>query len=81
LPTRKRTRRSQQPSAGNSKPISFRLHKDLVTRLDSIATRLRTTRSHVVALVLHEYVQERGDKEVERMAKKEADNAKVDIFA
>jgi predicted DNA-binding protein len=71
---------SASPPEGRSKPISFRLEKSLIARIDNVAAHLGATRSRVVSSVLTEYVRERGDKEVERIVKKEAAHAPLNIF-
>lgn len=64
-----------------SKPISFRLDNSLIEHLDHAAKRVHTTRNRLVANVLKDYVVDRGAAEMARIAEREAENGKIDLFA
>lgn len=81
MPRNRKKTPAATPHTGKSRPISFRLDKTLVAHIDEAAKRLETTRNHVVALVLREYVEERGGPEIERIVNKDAENARqIDLF-
>lgn len=82
MPPKPSVQPNPRPSSGKSKPISFRLDRQLVDHIDGIAKRLAVSRNGIVAMVLKEYVKERGDAEVERIVEQEANRANhVDLFA
>lgn len=78
---KKPKRKSAAKTGLRSKPISFRLDNTLVDHLDAAAGRVKLTRNRLVAQVLKSYVVDHGEVELDRIAKREAEYAKLDIFA
>ncbi len=78
---KKKARKAPNPDS-KSRPIAFRLDRELIQKIDHVAGKLGKARNAIVALVLKEYVAERGDAEIARIVR-EDDLAKtqVDLFA
>lgn len=79
MASRKRPKRAPNPNS-KSTPIAFRLDRTLVARLDDVSQRVGVPRNKVVALVLTEYVVNRGDAEVERIVKEAEANERPNLF-
>lgn len=76
----KRPPRAPNPNS-KSRPIAFRLDRTMITRLDDVAKKLGKPRNALVALILREYLIERGEVAVERMVKEDAGSKAVNLFA
>lgn len=77
-----RVRRKTPARIGKSKMVSFRLDRQLVEQIDGIAERFDVARNNIVALVLYEYINERGTSAVTDLIERQAASAgQIDLFS
>lgn len=62
-----KVRRKKNARPSRSVPVSFRLDRKLVEQIDGVAERFDVARNNIVALVLHQYIVERGTDEIDRL--------------
>lgn len=74
---------AKQTHTSKSRPVSFRIDRDLLDLLDAAAVAVGTPRNKLVCAILREYLDERGALEAERIVQKQGvRNANdVSIFA
>lgn len=80
---RKKARVRPPSENAKSRPVSFRIDRGLLEQLDGVALHLGLSRNSIVSLVLREYIAERGDGEIRRIADKEGtrEQQPVNLFA
>lgn len=74
--------RNQPRSKQERPPISFRTHRSVLVRLDTVADRFNITRNELLERLVLYYMAERGD-DVEAMliAAQQSEATDVDLFA
>lgn len=72
-----------KPRSLQSHPvISLRMHRPFLEKVDEVANHLGVNRTELIHRVMVTYLEERGEKGVEALVRKEVPDAKpIDLFA
>jgi hypothetical protein len=63
-------------------PISFRIHRQILARLDALADRFNITRNELLERLIHMWLAERGDDVAALLeASLEEEKNQIDLFA